>query len=119
MFTILANLILILHLCFVLFVIFGAILSFRFKWMPWIHIPAAIWGFLVEMTGWICPLTPLEWKFRMLAGQSGYSGGFLEYYIISILYPEGLTREISYFLGAGVLLWNLLIYYLVWKKKQS
>ena len=101
---------LLVHFAFILFVIFGALLLFRFPRMVWVHLPAAIWGAYVELAGKICPLTILENVFRSAAGQSGYSESFIEHYIFPVVYPAGLTRTIQLTLGVAVLLINLGLY---------
>lgn len=106
----LADLILALHLVFVLFVVLGGLLVLRWPRTAWLHIPAAIWGVLIEYTGWICPLTPLENSFRARGGEAGYSGGFIAHYIQPLLYPAGLTRSTQLVLGSVVLLLNLAAY---------
>ncbi|MDW7773994.1 MAG: DUF2784 domain-containing protein [Desulfobulbaceae bacterium] len=109
--SILADLIVIIHFLFILFVLFGGILCFfNIKW-AWMHIPAAIWGAGIEFSGWICPLTPLENRLRMSgSGTGGYSSGFIEHYLLPIIYPEELTRNIQIFLGLFVLICNLFVY---------
>ena len=106
----LAEAVVLLHLGYVLFVIFGGLLAFRWRRAPWFHLPAAAWGALIEFAGWICPLTPLENWLRRLGGQSGYQGGFVEHYILPVLYPRGLTRNVQVLLGTLVVLFNLAIY---------
>ena len=106
----LADLVLVVHLGFVLFVVLGGVLVLRWPVLAWAHIPAACWGSLIEFAGWICPLTPLEQRLRVLAGQAGYQGGFIEHYVTAWLYPAGLTRPVQYALGAAVLAVNLAIY---------
>jgi hypothetical protein len=113
-----ADAVLIVHMAFVLFVVFGAALVLRWPRVMWLHLPAAVWGVLIEFGGWICPLTPLENFLRKLGGEAGYSGGFIEHYITSTLYPDGLTREIQLALGIGVALLNLLIYGWYLRKKM-
>ena len=103
----LADLVLVVHLTFVLFVVLGGLLVLRWPRAAWLHIPAAIWGVMIEYTGWICPLTPLENSFRARGGEMGYSGGFIEHYIQPLLYPAGLTRGTQIVLGSFVLLLNL------------
>jgi hypothetical protein len=76
----------------------------------WLHLPAAIWGALVEMGGWICPLTPLENWFRSRAGEGGYAGGFVEHYVLRALYPAGLTRSAQWGLGGLVIAINVAVY---------
>lgn len=110
MYPILANSVLIVHLVFILFVIFGGFFVIYRKWIACLHIPAVFWAVLIEFNGWICPLTPLENHFRILAGQIGYSQGFIQHYLLEIIYPQGLTREIQLILGAGVLIINLFFY---------
>jgi hypothetical protein len=106
----LADLILALHLVFVLFVVLGGLLVLRWPPTAWLHIPAAIWGVLIEYTGWICPLTPLENSLRTRGGEAGYNGGFVEHYIQPLLYPAGLTRSTQVALGSLVLALNLTAY---------
>jgi hypothetical protein len=106
----LADLILALHFVFVLFVVLGGLLVLRWPRAAWLHVPAAIWGVLIEYTGWICPLTPLENSLRTRGGEAGYSGGFIEHYIQPLLYPAGLTRSTQVVLGSVVLLLNLTAY---------
>ena len=107
---ILADIVVVFHFAFVLFVVLGGILSLWWRKIIWVHIPLALWGALVEFTGWICPLTPLERWLRLQGGGTAYRGEFIEHYILPILYPSGLTREIQLILGAFVVVMNLLIY---------
>ena len=110
-FRLLANTVLVAHLLFIAFVFGGAALAFRHRWVVWLHVPAAIWGGLVEFTGWYCPLTPLEdWLLRQ-GGGMGYSGGFVETRLLAVIYPEGLTRTVQICLGAAVVLVNAILYY--------
>ena len=106
----LADLVLVVHLAFVLFVVLGGLLVLRWPKLAWLHLPAAGWGALIEFAGWICPLTPLEQRLRVLAGQSGYQGGFIEHYVTSWLYPAGLTRTVQLVLGVAVIAINLAVY---------
>jgi hypothetical protein len=106
----LADLVLVVHLTFVLFVVLGGLLVLRWPRAAWLHIPAAVWGVLIEYTGWICPLTPFENSFRARGGEAGYTGGFIEHYIQPLLYPAGLTRGTQIVLGSFVLLLNLSAY---------
>ncbi len=105
-----ANIVLIIHLGFVLYVVGGGLLIFRWKWSILLHLPAVLWGALLEFNGWLCPLTPLEQWLRVAGGQRGYSGGFIEHYLLSLLYPAGLTRDIQILLGTFVVVVNALIY---------
>jgi hypothetical protein len=107
---VLADLVLVVHLGFVLFVVLGGLLVLRWPRLAWIHLPAAVWGAIIEFTGGVCPLTPLENNLRRLAGEAGYAGGFIEHYVTAALYPDGLTRVAQVVLGALVLLVNAVIY---------
>lgn len=100
----------VLHFVFILFVVFGGLLVIRYSKAAWAHLPAAVWGALIEFTGLICPLTPLENLLRRASGEAGYSGGFIKHYLIPLIYPAGLTREIQIMLGAAVVLINVAIY---------
>jgi len=115
----LADVVLVVHLGFVLFIVAGAFLILRWPWMVWVHPPAAVWGVAVEWAGWICPLTPLENRLRAQGGQAGYPGGFVEHYIVRVLYPGGLTRNIQFLLGATVLLVNLIAYAIVFARATA
>jgi hypothetical protein len=106
----LADAVLVAHLGFVLFVVLGGLLVLRWPRVAWLHLPAAIWGVLIEYTGWICPLTPLENSFRARGGQIEYSGGFIQHYIHPVLYPAGLTRATQVALGSLLLILNLAAY---------
>ena len=112
LYRLLADATLVIHLAFVLFVALGGLLVLQWPRLAWIHLPAAIWGGLIELTGWICPLTPLENMLRRMGGQAGYAGGFIDHYIIALIYPDGLTRGMQIALGATVFLVNTAIY--VW-----
>ena len=110
LYRIAADATLILHLAFILFVVFGAVLAVRLRWMPLLHLPAAAWGVYVELAGAFCPLTALENRLLVLAGQSGYRGSFVEHYLLPMIYPAGLTREIQHWLAATVVLLNVVLY---------
>ena len=105
-----AEAIVLLHFTFIAFVLFGATLALRWRWIVVLHLPAAAWGFFVEMTGRICPLTYAENYLRHRAGQSGYSQGFIEHYLLPIIYPAGLTQQIQFVLAGAVVLVNVLAY---------
>ena len=106
----LADLLVTLHLAFAAFVVFGGFLAWKWRWTVLAHLPALLWGFWIETSGRICPLTPLENHLRHLAGETGYPGGFLEHYVVPILYPPGLTRPDQWVLAALLLAINLLAY---------
>jgi hypothetical protein len=112
----LANALLLLHLAFILFVVAGGLLLAWEKRLLWLHLPAAIWGALIEFMGWICPLTPLENHFRKLSGASGYEGGFIEHYLLPLIYPDALTPPTQFALGTFVLAINALIYLWLWRR---
>ena len=109
-FRLAADAVLLLHLAFIAFAVLGAVLAFRWRWMPAVHLPAAAWGIFVELTGRICPLTYLENYLRRMAGQAGYHGSFIEHYLLNIIYPSGLTQEIQYLLAGVVLIMNGTLY---------
>lgn len=106
----LADALVVFHFTFVGFVIFGGLLVVRWPRVALLHLPAAAWGVIVEWSGWICPLTPLENHLRELGGRATYSGGFVDHYIMPVLYPAGLTRNIQFVLGAGILILNITLY---------
>jgi len=119
MYQLLASLVVMIHLLFVLFVLFGGLLVLRWRRIAWLHLPAAAWGVLVEFTGWICPLTPLEHWLRTQEGAAGYDGDFVLHYLLPILYPEGLTHNIQLILGALVLIVNIVIYGWIWQARKQ
>jgi len=110
LYSVVANLLMIVHFWFVLFVILGGLLLFWWPRLAFVHLPAAAWGVMIELNHWICPLTPLEQNMRRAAGQEGYTGGFIDHYINPLIYPEGLTPQIQQILGISVLLLNAVIY---------
>jgi len=119
MYRILADLVVGLHFVFVLFVVGGGLLVLRWPKVAFVHLPAAVWGAAIEFAGWICPLTPLENSLRRQAGEGGYSTGFIEHYLLPILYPSALTRDIQVLLGAAVIGVNLTIYLYVLRRSQA
>ena len=119
MYPLLASLVLIVHLAFVIFVLCGGLFVLRWRWIAWIHLPAAAWGAVVEFTGWICPLTPLENWFRIQAGQTDYRSDFVAHYLLPILYPNDLTRDIQLMLGAAVLAINAAVYGWLWRRSHG
>ena len=110
--TLLADAVVGLHLAFVVFVAAGGLLVLRSPRLAWIHLPAVAWGAVVEIAGWVCPLTPLELALRARGGADGYRGDFVEQYILPVLYPENLTRPTQVVLGAFVVVVNVVVY--VW-----
>ncbi|QRN53513.1 DUF2784 domain-containing protein [Dyella caseinilytica] len=117
-----ADAVLILHLTFILFCTLGAVLALKWRWIPWLQLPAAAWGFYVELSGRICPLTSIENHFREQAGQAVYQGDFIGHYLLATIYPSGLTREIQFLLAAVVLIINASVYALLlhrWLKRRK
>lgn len=116
-----ADFVVLLHFAFILFVVFGAFLVIKWKRLAWLHLPAAMWGALIEFAGWICPLTPLENMLRRAGGERVYSMGFVEHYVLPLIYPAALTRDIQVALGLGVVAINTLVYaaLLVYRARQS
>ena len=106
----LADVIVLVHLAFILFVAVGGLLVLRWPKLAWAHLPAVVWGALIELAGWICPLTPLENRLRGAAGEAAFAGGFIDRYIMPIVYPAGLTRGMQLTLGTIVIAVNLVVY---------
>jgi len=114
----LADTVLAIHFAFIVLVIFGGLLAV-WRWrLAWLHLPALGWGIWIQFTGRICPLTPLENRLRGLGGEAGYSGGFIEHYLLSLIYPDGLTRSLQLALGIGLIACNVLIYTWAWWRWQ-
>ena len=106
----LADVTLAIHLAFILFVVLGALFVARWPRLAWAHVPAAVWGVLIELGGWTCPLTPLENWLRRRAGERGYETSFVEHYLLPVIYPEALTRNVQFVLAALVLIVNVAFY---------
>lgn len=119
LYRLLADLVVVVHFGFVLFVVLGGLLALRWPRAAWLHLPAALWGAGIEFAAGICPLTPLENHLRRLGGEAGYSGGFVEHYVLPVLYPDGLTRGVQLGLGVFVLLLNLAVYVIVWRRRNA
>ena len=118
-FRLLADGVVLFHFGFVLFVVLGGFLALRWPAVRWVHLPAAAWGAWIELSGGICPLTPLEQALRRRAGEPVYAGDFVGQYILPVLYPLGLTRQIQIVLGAVVVGVNLAVYWWVWRRQPS
>lgn len=116
LYSLLADATVVLHLAFVAFVVVGGLLVLRWPRVAWAHLPAVAWGAWIEFAGWICPLTPLENWLREAGGSSAYTSSFVEHYILPVLYPSLLTRDIQYALGAAVLATNAGIYIAVLRR---
>ena len=105
-----ADAVVLLHFGFILYVLLGGLLSYKWLCLLWLHLPAVIWGAVMSMAGWICPLTPLENKLRAAGGGGHYSSGFIEHYILPVIYPAGLSRELQTTMGVALLVVNALVY---------
>ena len=116
LYRIAADAVLVVHFAFVLFALLGGLLVLRSPGLAWLHLPTIAWAAFVEFTGRICPLTPLEVALRQAAGDAGYSGDFLEHYLVAVIYPEGLTQELQVALGAALLLVNVAVYAVVLRR---
>ncbi len=119
-YRLLADLVVLIHFLFILFALFGGLLALWRSLVLWLHIPALGWGLIVEFANLLCPLTPLENKLSIAGGESGYSGGFIEHYLVPVIYPPGLTPEIQLMLGIIVITVNAAIYAFVlyrWHRK--
>ncbi|MEM5431622.1 DUF2784 domain-containing protein [Cupriavidus oxalaticus] len=112
----LADLVVIVHGLFIVFVVAGGLLVLRWPRLAWVHLPAAAWGVMIEWSGWICPLTPLENALRRAAGEAGYGGGFVERYLLPLIYPPGLTPAVQLWLGLIVLVVNVAVYAAVYAR---
>jgi hypothetical protein len=118
LYDLLATAVVLLHFSFVLFVVGGGLLLYKWPWLAWLHLPAVIWAALLEFNSWVCPLTPLEQQLRSAAGQAGYSGGFVDHYLLALLYPVGLDGNMQIILGSLVVVINVLVYgVLGWHRK--
>jgi len=116
-YRLLADAVLLLHFAYILFVIFGGLAVLRRPLLAWLHLPAALWGALIEYAGCICPLTPLENTLRQQSGETGYPGSFIDHYLTALIYPEGLTRTAQIVLGTFVLVVNAAVYWRLWRRK--
>jgi hypothetical protein len=114
-----ADAVLLIHFGFILFVLLGGFLAWKWSWVPWLHLPAALWGALIEFSGGICPLTPLENRLRQAAGGDGYPGSFIERYFLPLIYPAELTQEVQLLLGLLVIAVNLSVYGLLWIRRKN
>ena len=111
--SLLADGVLLLHLTFVLFVVFGGLLVLRNRWWALLHVPIFVWGAFVNLMHWVCPLTPIEQRLRRLAGDEGYEGGFIAHYVGNVVYPDIPNEQLGMMLGVAALVWNFLVYALV------
>ena len=118
-YALLADLVLIVHATFIVFVVLGGLLVLWRRAVIWLHLPAAAWGILIEFQGWICPLTFIENDLRRAAGGSDYPGGFIDHYLTPLVYPAALTHETQVMLGSATLLVNVVVYALVLRSLRS
>jgi hypothetical protein len=118
-YRLLADLVLVAHAAFVVFLVLGGFAVLRWPRVAWVHLPVVLWGAGIELMGGLCPLTPLENHWRRLAGEQGYDGGFVEHYLLAALYPEGLTRAVQLALGLLVIAVNAAIYARLWRRKKT
>jgi hypothetical protein len=114
----LADAVVVVHLLFIVFVLAGGALVLRWPRIAWLHLPAVAWAAYVEFTGTICPLTPLENALRRRAGAAGYDSGFIEHYVIPVIYPAGLTASTQVVIGALVVTLNVLFYAVIWRRAE-
>jgi hypothetical protein len=117
-YSVAADALVIAHLAFIMFVMLGGLLLLKWPRLIYLHLPAVAWGTLVELRGWLCPLTPLEQHYRTLAGETGYSDSFVQHYLLPLIYPAGLTRDVQTLLAMCVITINLVIYAVIYVKYQ-
>lgn len=118
-YSILADLLVLVHAAFIVYVVAGGLLLWRWPHLVWLHLGAVAWGVMIEFSGWLCPLTPLEQHWRALAGEAGYHGSFIAHYLLPLIYPAELTRGLQWLLGVGVLVVNAGIYALWLSRRRS
>jgi hypothetical protein len=118
-----ADSVLVVHMLFIAFVVAGSMVALRFSWVAYAHVPAALWGAYIELSGGLCPLTLLENGFRLAAGDLGYNGGFIDQYLVPIIYPVGLTQNIQFWIAGFVIVLNVSIYgwflYRLWTSRRQ
>jgi hypothetical protein len=119
MWGIAADALLLLHGAFIAWVLLGGLAVAFVPRLAWLHLPALAWGVYVQFTGTVCPLTPWENSLRLKAGEAGYAGGFIEHYLTAAIYPEGLTRQVQFWLGCGLLAINLGAYACAWQRRRD
>ncbi|MCP4105787.1 MAG: DUF2784 domain-containing protein [Desulfobacteraceae bacterium] len=115
----LADFVVIIHFAFIVFVVIGGLLVLWSKRFAWIHVPCVLWAVFIEFSGWICPLTPLENLLREKGGSGVYNQGFVEHYVVALIYPEFLTRNLQIVLGLSVAVINLMIYWRVFRNNSE
>jgi hypothetical protein len=117
--SLMADAVVVAHGVFVVFVVFGGLLAVRRPRAAWLHLPALAWGAWIELSGAVCPLTPLEWRLREAAGGAAYGGGFVAHYLVPLIYPPGLTRGTQWLLAAGLVAINVSVYALVLVRRRT
>ena len=117
-YRLLADMVVLIHMAFVLFAVLGGLLVLRRRGWAWLHVPVVLWAGFIELSGGFCPLTPLENHLRVLAGAEVYRGDFIARYLMPLLYPDRLDRDLQLFLGLGVLLLNAGIYGWLWHRTR-
>ena len=115
-YNLLAEIVIVIHVAFIFYAVFGAAVGWVLPKSLWLHIPVFLWAGGIMLTGFVCPLTPLENHLRLMAGEEGYGTGFIEHHLLRVIYPQGLTRVMQIVLGILVLSWNAAIYLLLWRK---
>jgi hypothetical protein len=115
----LADLVVLIHFMFIIFALAGGFLAWKWRRVLWIHLPAALWAALIEFTGGICPLTPLENRLRAMGGSNTYASDFVEHYLEALIYPVALTRQMQVILGVMIVLVNVGIYAFVWRRSRG
>lgn len=115
----LADLVLVLHLAFIVVVVAGGLLALRWRWAPVVQLPAAVWGVFIEVSGGVCPLTPLENVLRRAAGSSGYPDSFIEHYLVPVVYPGSLSPRVQFVLAGLVVVANALVYLAVFRRRRA
>ena len=118
LYRVLADVVLLLHLTFIFFVVLGSLLVWRFPRLLWLHLPAVMWAGLIEISGFVCPLTPLENHLRRLGGEAGYHGGFIDHYLLPIIYPHALSREMQVGLGFAAMAINVAAYTVMRRRRR-
>ncbi len=120
LFRVAADVVVIIHATFALFVVVGGVLVWRWPRAAWIHVPAAVWGVAIELGGWVCPLTPLENSLRVRSGSAAYQGTFVDHYVIPVLYPDRLTPAKQGLLACVAFVINVAVYgWLVLRQRRA
>ena len=117
-YRVLADIVLVTHFAFAVLAVLGGLLVLRWRPLLWAHLASLVWAVVIQWANWTCPLTPLESRLREAGGDAGYRGGFIEYYVSTVLYPEGTTVELRYLLGAALLAVNLLVYGFIFSRRR-